>query len=655
MSRPVKAPPVKTRMSPQRRLLTVHVAALLGLSSTAPAFADGPVGGSHVYRQPARVSRPAPLPPMPVAPPIGDQVTRITLTADQAASSIELARGKSAIIELPADVRDLLVTNPIVADAVLRDKRRIYVVGLAEGVTDAAFFDATGRRIISLTIRVTQPVDQLAVTLNRVLPDARIQVQPIRDSVVLTGMVRNAAESEAATRIAAQFVGSADKVLNMMSIAGKDQVMLQVRIVEVQRNVIKQLGVNLNAVLGQLGGDQFQLGFSPTYGVNGSLLGGVTGGYNLNTTSQPTSVIPSIFGAIPGANPTVSLLNYLQRFLASDGTLTGAQNGYLSSYVNSIAGKTTAVIPTGNSTITYTMADVGISANTLPAAVQAYMRNGTVTGGNSAANLWMQNFLNNVNNVTPGTGIYQDAGNPLASVTNGLAGSDNVNSAKGMLQAFERVGLTRTLAEPNLAAVSGEKGNFLVGGEFPVPTGQDASGKISVEYKPYGVGLGYTPVVLSSGRISLKISTEVSELSSLGAFSAASGTSATLVIPGLSVRRAETTVELPSGGSFMIAGLLQQTTKQTIDAIPGMTSMPILGALFRSRDFQNGQTELVIIVTPYIIDPTRPQNLQTPADGLQIASDMSTVLMGRLNKVVKAPTGANAGRAYQGPVGYVIE
>ena len=124
---------------------------------------------------------------------------------------------------------------------------------------------------------------------------------------------------------------------------------------------------------------------------------------------------------------------------------------------------------------------------------------------------------------------------------------------------------------------------------------------------------------------------------------------------GLNVRRAETTVELPSGGSFMIAGLLQQTTKQTIDSLPGMTSMPILGSLFRSRDFLNGETELVIIVTPYIVDPTKPQNLQTPADGLRIADDMSTVLLGRLNKVVKAPAGANAGRAYQGPVGYVIE
>jgi pilus assembly protein CpaC len=384
-----------------------------------------------------------------------------------------------------------------------------------------------------------------------VLPDSKIHVQPIRDSVVLTGTVRNAAESDAVSRIAAQFTGKPENVMNMLTIAGKDQVMLQVRIVEVQRNVIKQLGVDLNAVLGQLGETQYKFGLTPTFGVNGSLLGGAIGGYQSDTTKQP------------------QVLHY--------NPLTGKYD--------------------------------------LPAV---------------------------------------DRESDIATVQN-TAGSAGLNSAKGMIQAFERVGLVRTLAEPNLAAVSGEAGHFLVGGEFPVPTGNDDTGKVSIEFKPYGVGLGYTPVVMSGGRISLKISTEVSELSNLGAFSLSNGTNATLVVPGLTVRRAETTVELPSGGSFMIAGLLQQTTKQTIDSVPGMTSMPILGSLFRSRDFLNGQTELVIIVTPYIVDPTRPQNLQTPADGLEFASDMSTVLLGRLNKVVKAPAGANAGRAYQGPVGYVIE
>ncbi|MCA0356419.1 MAG: type II and III secretion system protein family protein [Proteobacteria bacterium] len=558
MSRPVSAPPLKAPMSASRRLVAVQAVALLALAPAAPVFADGPVGGSHTYRPPARVVRDvAPPAPAPMMVRAEDQVARVVMTADQSAATLELAKGKSAIVELPSEVRDLLVTNPQIADAVLRDKRRIYIVGLAEGTTDAAFFDAAGRRILSLSIRVSQPVDQLAAMLGKIMPDAKISVSPIRDSVVLSGVVRSASESESAARIAAQFVGSPEKVLNMISVAGKDQVMLQVRIVEVQRNVIKQLGVDLNAVIGQLGETQYTFGMAPGYGVNGSLLGGLTGGYKMDTTKQPVMQTPCTG---PGWNP---------------GSLC-------------------------------------------PVVVRS--------GGNS----------------------------DTATIQN-TAGDPGLNSAKGMIQAFERVGLVRTLAEPNLAAVSGEAGHFLVGGEFPVPTGSDQSGKVTIEFKPYGVGLGYTPVVLSGGRISLKLSTEVSELTSLGAFTLSAGTNTALTVPGLSVRRVESTVELPSGGSLMLAGLLQQTTKETIDSLPGMTNMPILGSLFRSRDFLNNQTELVVIITPYIIDPTKPQNLQTPADGLRFAGDMSTVLLGRLNKVVKAPAGANAGRAYQGPVGYVIE
>ena len=577
--------PVKASM-PAKRLLAT--AAALALSWTAPALADGPVAGSHVYRPAARVARPAPAPARAVAP--ADQVTRITLTADQSAAAIELARGKSAIIELPTDVRDLLVTNPTVADAVLRDKRRIYVVGLAEGVTDAAFFDAAGRRIVSLNIRVTQPVDQLADTLNQILPDARLSVRPIRDSVVLTGAVRSASESEMASRIAARFVGGEDKVLNMISIGGKDQVMLQVRIVEVQRNVVKQLGISTSNLLND-GYKSYSLGRDNTFGVNGSLLGGGGACYgrnNIRTTNHSNSS--------SGSNQTSST----------------------SSSSNSVSNV--------------------VSGTTVDA-------NGVTT--------------TNSNNTSTSSGASSALGSVLSSAASTAWQTVAGNDLGACLQAFERVGLVRTLAEPNLAAVSGEAGHFLVGGEFPVPTGSDDTGKVTIEFKPYGVGLGYTPVVMSGGRISLKISTEVSELSSLGAFTLAAGssgnTTTTLTVPGLSVRRAETTVEMPSGGSFMIAGLLQQTTKQTIDSLPGMTSLPILGSLFRSRDYLDGQTELVIIVTPYLVDPTRPQNLQTPADGLDIANDMSTVLLGRLNKVVKAPAGANAGRAYQGPVGYVIE
>jgi pilus assembly protein CpaC len=250
---------------------------------------------------------------------------------------------------------------------------------------------------------------------------------------------------------------------------------------------------------------------------------------------------------------------------------------------------------------------------------------------------------------------WVDRSNPADPIQRGMAGSTGLNQAQAMLQAFERVGLVRTLAEPNLTAISGESAKFLAGGEYPVPTGEDNTGRVTIEFKPYGVGLNFTPVVMSEGRISLKIGTEVSELSSDGAFTLASGTGNNLVIPALKLRRTETTVELPSGGAMMIAGLLQQQTKQDIDKMPGLANLPILGALFRSRDYLSGETELAIIVTPYLVKPTSPDQLQTPIDGLQIADDLSTDLMGKINKTTKAAPEATAGKSLQGPYGYVIE
>jgi pilus assembly protein CpaC len=213
----------------------------------------------------------------------------------------------------------------------------------------------------------------------------------------------------------------------------------------------------------------------------------------------------------------------------------------------------------------------------------------------------------------------------------------------------------RTLAEPNLTAVSGEAAKFLAGGEFPVPVGRDNNGNITIMFKQFGVGLAFTPVVLDKGHISLQISTEVSELTNTGAFSLQGGvTGGGLTIPALSVRRAETTVELPSGGSLMIGGLFQQQSKQNIDGFPGLKDLPVLGALFRSRDFQNNETELVVMVTAYLVDPVAEQRLAGPDDGFVVPSDAETILFGRLNKIY--------GRAAQLPptvaknaVGYIVQ
>ena len=498
---------------------------LVGPAAAAPVLAGGPPAADGLALMHGSLNGPGP-----------------------AARSLALGKGKSALVELPIDARDISVTNPAIADVVLRTPRRISVLGLTTGQTDAVFFDGMGHVILRLDIRVDQDGSAAAQTIARVLPESHVTVEAVNNSLILTGQVASAGDADKAQQIAAQFVDKPEHVLNMLSIAGKDQVTLKVRIVEVQRTAIKQLGFDMSSVIGELGGNQWTSALSPTWGVNGAQLGGIASGFVRNTTTQ-----------VLGASPS------------------GCDNS-------------------------------------------------TTVGHNNVADC----------------------------VATGRAGSSNVNQATAKIHAFERAGLVRTLAEPNLTTVSGEPAHFLAGGEFPVPTGQDSQGRVTIEFKQFGVGLGFTPVVLSGGRISLKLSTEVSELTNVGSFSLSAGSS-TLAVPGLNTRRVENTVELPSGGSLMIAGLLQNETKQDLDSLPGLMTLPVLGTLFRSRDYQSGETELVVIVTAYLVKPTSAGELQTPADGLEIASDAQTILLGRLNKTYKSPPDAVAGRTYQGPYGYVIE
>lgn len=211
-------------------------------------------------------------------------------------------------------------------------------------------------------------------------------------------------------------------------------------------------------------------------------------------------------------------------------------------------------------------------------------------------------------------------------------GGGAVRSLTSNLTALESVGLVRTLAEPVLTTISGETANFLSGGEFPLLTNVfvDENGQVQreFEYKPFGVSLGFTPVVLSEGRISLNISTEVSEPTTEGAFETGSAN-----ILGLRVRRANTVVEMPAGGSMVIAGLIREESRQSTDGPPGVKDIPGLGALFRNRDDQTTETELVIIVTPYLVNSTHPDKLQTPLDGYVPANDREAAFLGRINKV----------------------
>lgn len=179
----------------------------------------------------------------------------------------------------------------------------------------------------------------------------------------------------------------------------------------------------------------------------------------------------------------------------------------------------------------------------------------------------------------------------------------------GALDLAERNGLVSTLSQPNLVALSGETADFLAGGEFPIPMSQGL-GSTSIEYKKFGVSLAYTPTVLANGRISIRVRPEVSELSSQGAV-----TLNGFQVPALTVRRAETTVELGSGQSFMIAGLMSNNAQNTIEKTPGAGDLPILGNLFKSTEFRKGQSELVIVVTPYLVNPVDDKDIKLPTDG----------------------------------------
>ena len=215
------------------------------------------------------------------------------------------------------------------------------------------------------------------------------------------------------------------------------------------------------------------------------------------------------------------------------------------------------------------------------------------------------------------------------------------------LDLGERRGLVTTLSQPNLTALSGETAEFLAGGEFPIPLSQGL-GTTTIEYKNFGVSLAYTPIVLSNGRISMRVRPEVSELSSQGAV-----TLNGFQIPALTIRRAETTVELGSGESFMIAGLLQTNSQNTIDQAPGVGDIPILGNLFRSTNFQRGETELVIVVTPYLVQPVNDRDIRLPTDGYQNASGAEQILLNREHRGVSGavrpmPRAADEAPSYPG-------
>jgi pilus assembly protein CpaC len=260
--------------------------------------------------------------------------------------------------------------------------------------------------------------------------------------------------------------------------------------------------------------------------------------------------------------------------------------------------------------------------------------------------------------------------NPFTAYGRPLVADNTLKAAFGSsvtatLRAMESAGVARTLAEPNLTAISGESATFIAGGEFPIPAGYSCDPTTHVcttqiSFKKFGISLNFTPVVMTEGRISLRVMTEVSELSNDNSLTLSQSVTASTVnsvtIPSIKVRRAETTLEIPSGGSMAMAGLIQEQTKQAVNGFPGLTQLPILGSLFRSRDFLNNQTELMVLVTPYIVRAVSQKDLSRPDDGFAAASDPQADLLGSINRIYGVP-GRNTepARNYRGSYGFITD
>jgi pilus assembly protein CpaC len=461
---------------------------------------------------------------------------------------VNLGIGRSMIVDLPTDASEIFVSNPQVANAVVRSARRVYLIALASGETTVFALDKNGGKIAVLDVTVGRDMDELREILAKALPGNDIHVSAINDTVILTGTVGSALEAEMASKIANAFVGYTavggsatgggsgsttislgsttvvnGELVNSLVIRDEDQVMVRLTVAEVDRDIIKQLGISPN------------------------------GGWS--NSSFTTNNMPA------GSTQPASFLD-------------------------------------------------------------------TVT-----------NSAGQARNVLGGYG--------------GLALANKTGSLNAYIQAFEKDGVAHILAEPTVTAISGESATFTAGGTIPITSQSSINPQTGVctitsTLTPYGVTLNITPTVLSAGRISLHLATEVTEVDPLTTIPSACTNNV-----GFTTRKNETTVELPSGGSIMSAGLIQQQSSQVIAGLPGLMNLPILGALFRSRDYQRQESELVVIVTPYIAKPLSPDQISRPDDGLVDATDPQSMFLGRVNQIYSSQPNPQAIQNFKGQVGFI--
>ena len=457
------------------------------------------------------------------APPGLAEVLRVQ--QGTANSALQVPMNRAVVVESDVPFAELSIANPGIADISTLSDRSIYVLGKTPGRTTLTLLGADARLITNVEVQVTPDIAEFKERLQQILPGENIEVRTANDGIVMSGTVSSIARLDRALELAQRY--APERVSNLMTVGGTQQVMLKVRFAEVSRSVTKSLNSSL--------------------GVGGSVLGGDLGV-----------------------------------------TLGTGQLGNGANY------------------------DAVFDGNVATSPTSGNEREGQITLG------W-------------------NAGSLQFAV---------------MLEALESKGLVRTLAEPNLTALSGQEASFLAGGEYPVPVVND-NGGVSVEFKPFGIELGFVPRVVDGDLINLELTAAVSSLDPTVSIEAQ-----TIDISGFRRRETSTTVELRDGESFAIAGLLQDDFRNLNGQVPWLGDLPILGALFRSAEYERNQSELVIIVTPHLVTPTRGEALALPTDRVRPPSEAELFLFGEVanrNRPTQGAAGEVARQDFTGSYGYVME
>ena len=452
---------------------------------------------------------------------------------------LELTVGKSRVLDLPMAIKRASLANPDVADTVVLSPTQIYLTGKTSGVTNLTLWNESGKMMGVYDVVIMPDLSRLKENLYKAMPDEKnILVMASHDNVTLSGTASNSINLTRAMNIAEAYAPK--KVINSMQVGGVQQVMLEVRVAEMNRELVKRLGINATAMTPQ--------------------------GFGMTALNQLTTML----GGNSFAGVSGGITNALTNTLNLSQQATQAVNGAFQ-------------FQTGNIT-------------------------------------W-----------------------------------------SGFVDALNQENVVKVLAKPTLVALNGQEAAFLAGGEFPIPVPQ-AFGLVTIQFKKFGVGLVFTPNVMDRKHISLSVAPEVSELDFQNALRTQG-----FVVPAITTRRAQTTIELADGQSFAIGGLMRDNVREIINKYPGLGDIPILGALFRSTSFQKDETELLIIVTAHLVKPLDMTAQTLPTDYFEEPNDFEFYLMGYAEKGGfggkaghKSPAAevlsnrVTRGRAMEGQVGHIV-